>query len=52
MDGVSIRTMRRLIDMGSTIFYWLKMMGTDPEIQIIIYGMSNNPAYNGAVKHA
>jgi hypothetical protein len=29
----------------------LKMSGADHETQIIIYGVSSNPAYNGALKH-
>jgi hypothetical protein len=29
----------------------LKMSGVDHEAQIIIYGVSSNPAYNGALKH-
>jgi uncharacterized protein (UPF0297 family) len=29
----------------------LKMKGVDHSTQIIIYGVSNNPAYNGAIKH-
>jgi hypothetical protein len=29
----------------------LKLRGHDHETQVIIYGVSNNPAYNGAIKH-
>jgi hypothetical protein len=29
----------------------LKMMGHDHSTQVIIYGVSNNPAFNGAIKH-
>jgi hypothetical protein len=27
------------------------MMGVDHETQVVIYGVSNDPAYNGALKH-
>jgi hypothetical protein len=29
----------------------LKLRGHDYETQVIIYGVSNNPAWNGAIKH-
>ena len=29
----------------------LKLRGHDHETQVIIYGVSNNPAWNGAIKH-
>jgi hypothetical protein len=30
---------------------FLKTSGVDHEAQVIIYGVSNNPAFNGALKH-
>jgi hypothetical protein len=29
----------------------LKLRGHDHETQVVIYGVSNNPAWNGAIKH-
>jgi hypothetical protein len=29
----------------------LKLRGHDHETSVIVYGVSNNPAYNGAIKH-
>jgi hypothetical protein len=29
----------------------LKLRGVDHDTQVVIYGLSNNPAYNGAIKH-
>ena len=29
----------------------LKLRGHDHETQVVVYGVSNNPAYNGALKH-
>jgi hypothetical protein len=29
----------------------LKMLGHDPETQVIIQSVSGNPAWNGAIKH-
>jgi hypothetical protein len=49
-DG-SIVAQATPVDFVSVSIRELKLRGHDHETQVIIYGVSNNPAWNGAIKH-
>jgi hypothetical protein len=60
LEGVNAKVMRGdeiiVAETNSTDFVKdaitaLKMMGHDHSTQVVIYGPSNNSAFNGAIKH-
>jgi uncharacterized NAD-dependent epimerase/dehydratase family protein len=49
-DG-SIVAQATPVDFVAAAVRELKLRGHDHETQVIIYGVSSNPAWNGAIKH-